>query len=552
MTIKGGADEYKAPFLSSVTLSNMMPFRNGVRFQFDRKANVLIGPNGLGKSTALRAFAGRRVSRFVEDTDQPQAVVDRETTPEDRFGDITAVYVGPTRVALNPDSVLEDLHQFDVEEKALHILDIVRRVALTVSGAAFVFMIALIVGEIFPERLLSRDYFGDASTWTFSGVVWSAILVYSLASLARRNLLRLIPDGLLLPSMFANDSEVSSVFMFRAVQVTNRRLLGQGDSRARGRRGAAAVEAAELAHRCAKMIAPEAYPASSMLHTAKISVSNGSKRKRWVGFWGKKSYVDPLANVDTRYHAEPLHIADLSSGTQGPLLIAWYLALSMVYSNGFRAGWEERPAILFIDEIENHLHPMWQRRIIPAFLEHFPNLQIFATAHTPFAIAGLKVGQVHKLFHDEDGSVVAETNDYDVVGWTADEILHDFLEVADPTDLDTARAVEILNWLEELDELVDEGSAESWRLAEVDHLDSLVRVDEAEPVETMVVQWLKGEIEKPVGLCVPLAGEAEPWRLSMVDEFRTVVGVDVLLGGPAARQRQMREEEDAFDTARGA
>ena len=38
----------------------------------------------------------------------------------------------------------------------------------------------------------------------------------------------------------------------------------------------------------------------------------------------------------------------------------------------------------------------------------------------------------------------------------------------------------------------------------------------------------------------------------MVDEFRAVIGVDVLSGGPASRQRQMREEEEAFDTAREA
>ena len=38
----------------------------------------------------------------------------------------------------------------------------------------------------------------------------------------------------------------------------------------------------------------------------------------------------------------------------------------------------------------------------------------------------------------------------------------------------------------------------------------------------------------------------------MVDEFRAVIGVDVLLGGPAARQRRMRVEEDALDTVREA
>ena len=226
MAIADNAQGYGAPFLSSVTLWNVMPFRNGVRFRFDPKANVLVGPNGLGKSTALKAFAGRSVSRFVEDASQPQGVVERETTPGDRFDDITAVYVGPTRLALDPDSVLEDLQKFDVEEKVLRILNIVRLVALMVSGAAFVFMIAVLIGQISPEGLLSADDFGEAGIRVFSGVVWGAILFYLLASLARRNLLRLIPDGLLLPSMFRNDSEVSSVFMFRAVQVTNRRCWG--------------------------------------------------------------------------------------------------------------------------------------------------------------------------------------------------------------------------------------------------------------------------------------------------------------------------------------
>ena len=552
MAVEDRGQYHCPPYLSSVTLRNVEPFRNGACFRFDPKANVLVGPNGLGKSTALRAFAGLGQSRFVVAPGQPQGIVERWTTPDDGFGDITAVYVGPTRVALDPDTVLQDLHQFDIEEKSLRILDIVRRVALAMMGATFFFMIAMLIGKIFPGRLLSLDDFGDVGVAVFVIVVWLPILAHLLASWARRNLLRLIPDGWLLPSMFAHDSEVSSVFMFKAVQIANRRLLGRGNSRAEGPRAEAAVQAAELAHRCAKMIAPEAYPASSMLHTARITARNGSERKGWLSFLAKKSYVDHLANVDTRYHAKPLHVADLSSGTQGPLLIAWYLALRMVYSNGFQPGWEKQPAILFIDEIENHLHPMWQRRVIPAFLEHFPNLQIFATAHTPFAIAGLKVGQIHKLLRDEDGFVVAETNDYDVVGWTADEILHDFLEVADPTDLDTARAVEILNWLEELDELFDERSAESWRLAEVDHLDGLVGIDGAGPAETVVVQWLKGEIENPVGLNLPLVGDAEPWRISMVAEFRSVIGVDVLLGGPAARQRQMRAEEDAVGTARGA
>ena len=39
--------------------------------------------------------------------------------------------------------------------------------------------------------------------------------------------------------------------------------------------------------------------------------------------------------------------------------------------------------IVLIDEIDLHLHPRWQRIIVPALLEAFPKLQFVATTHSP-------------------------------------------------------------------------------------------------------------------------------------------------------------------------
>ena len=104
---------------------------------------------------------------------------------------------------------------------------------------------------------------------------------------------------------------------------------------------------------------------------------------------------------------DTVFMGDMSSGTQGTLLWIWYLALRIAVFYDFRRDWESRPAILLIDEIENHLHPTWQRRVIPALLKYFPGLQIFATTHSPFVIAGLKTGQVHLLSRNNEGTVVA-------------------------------------------------------------------------------------------------------------------------------------------------
>ena len=150
----------------------------------------------------------------------------------------------------------------------------------------------------------------------------------------------------------------------------------------------------------------------------------------------------------------------LSSGTQSSLLWIRFLALQMLYHYDFEDGWEKRPAILLIDEIENHLHPTWQRRVIPALLEHFPGLQIFATTHSPFVVAGLKAGQVHMLKRDENGVVTASTNERDIIGWTTDEILRTFMGVDEPTDQLTIDRYQRLRELRGKEILTDEAAAE--------------------------------------------------------------------------------------------
>ena len=158
----------------------------------------------------------------------------------------------------------------------------------------------------------------------------------------------------------------------------------------------------------------------------------------------------------------PLYAGALSSGTQGTLLWVYALVLKIWDHYGSEIQWGpiwgnaiDKPAILLIDEIENHLHPTWQRRVIPALLEHFPGLQIFATTHSPFVVAGLKAGQVH-LLNRENGVAYATTNTEDIVGWTADEILRNMMGVDEPTDQLTVDRANRLRQLREKETLTSE------------------------------------------------------------------------------------------------
>ena len=43
----------------------------------------------------------------------------------------------------------------------------------------------------------------------------------------------------------------------------------------------------------------------------------------------------------------------------------------------------EGEGIILIDEIDLHLHPQWQRRVLPALTQTFPNCQFIVTTHSP-------------------------------------------------------------------------------------------------------------------------------------------------------------------------
>jgi len=125
-----------------------------------------------------------------------------------------------------------------------------------------------------------------------------------------------------------------------------------------------------------------------------------------------------------------------------------------------RHDWKERPGIFIIDEIDAHLHPSWQRRIIPTLQRHFPNVQIFASTHSPMMVAGLKKGQVHLLKRDETGQVVWSRNEQDIIGWTADEIYRTFMGIDDPTDELTVQRANRLRELRRKESLAPEEERE--------------------------------------------------------------------------------------------
>ena len=158
----------------------------------------------------------------------------------------------------------------------------------------------------------------------------------------------------------------------------------------------------------------------------------------------------------------PLNV--LSQGTQS--IIQWLSHFLFGYAQYYEypQDFAEKPAILIVDEIDAHLHPSWQRRIIPALTNNFPNLQIFCSTHSPLMLSGLKEGQVQLLKRNEDGKVEVSTNWQDMVGWSAEEILRSVLGVPDTMDLTTASEIDRMGELSIKETLTEAEKAELEKL----------------------------------------------------------------------------------------
>ncbi|WP_428664696.1 AAA family ATPase [Runella sp.] len=67
----------------------------------------------------------------------------------------------------------------------------------------------------------------------------------------------------------------------------------------------------------------------------------------------------------------------------------------------------ERNFILLLDEIEVHLHPAWQRKILPVVQKLFKNAQIFISTHSPFVVGSVDGAWVHRFIKKDGYSVLA-------------------------------------------------------------------------------------------------------------------------------------------------
>ena len=175
---------------------------------------------------------------------------------------------------------------------------------------------------------------------------------------------------------------------------------------------------------------------------------------------GKNDFKDmrvrrkPYPRMTIKKQDQELDIQQLSDGEKSLLALVGDLARRLAIANPSLDDPLKASSVVLIDEIEQHLHPAWQREVIPKLTETFPNCQFIITTHSPQVFSQIKPNSVYILEKVDDNVVVKHPSSS--FGRDSNRILEDLMKVPE-------RPQEIKEKLMELFRLIDGGNLEEAR-----------------------------------------------------------------------------------------
>lgn len=172
--------------------------------------------------------------------------------------------------------------------------------------------------------------------------------------------------------------------------------------------------------------------------------------------------------MEVEKQGKRLTVNQLSDGEKCLMAMVGDLARRMSIANPMRENPLEGEGVVLIDEVDLHLHPKWQRMIIPRLTEVFPRCQFLITTHSPHIVTHVHQDSLFLLTMTEGGlEALPPSESY---GKTVERVLEDLM------GLETTRPKEIADALREIYSQIDEGKLDDAR-GSISALEKLIGVD---------------------------------------------------------------------------
>ncbi len=126
-----------------------------------------------------------------------------------------------------------------------------------------------------------------------------------------------------------------------------------------------------------------------------------------------RTLINPLRLIVTfeyiNGYQEILSLDQLSDGYRTTLALVMDLARRMAQANPHfhEKAIQQSKAIVLIDEVDLHLHPIWQQQLLVDLIETFPKAQFIVTTHSEKVLTTIKPEHIVLLTREND-NVIAE------------------------------------------------------------------------------------------------------------------------------------------------
>lgn len=145
-----------------------------------------------------------------------------------------------------------------------------------------------------------------------------------------------------------------------------------------------------------------------------------------------------------------LNVMQLSQGEKSLMALVGDIARRLAMMNPALDDPLQGDGIILIDEVDMHLHPSWQRNLVPRFTATFPNCQIILSTHSPLVISDQKgilvyllsdgeIGALPPLYGADVNTVLLEAMDTDVRNPDINDKLNDLLDAIHDGDVNNAK-----------------------------------------------------------------------------------------------------------------
>jgi predicted ATP-binding protein involved in virulence len=107
------------------------------------------------------------------------------------------------------------------------------------------------------------------------------------------------------------------------------------------------------------------------------------------------------------------------------------------------------PSVMLVDEIDLHLHPSWQQRVLEDLMKAFPHTQFIVTTHSPQVLTTVKSENIRMLSKDSEGIWSANIPAQEIKGAESAMALIDIMGV------DPIPQVEEAGWVTRYSDLIE-------------------------------------------------------------------------------------------------